>query len=472
MENSTTISAETRLEIDSLGEIAVPLSAYWGAHTARALENFQISGIPISRHPHLVRALVMVKKAAAQTNRELGELEPQRADAIIGACDEVLSGRHREQFCVDVIQGGAGTSTNMNTNEVLANIGLGKLGLPKGSYASLHPIDDVNRCQSTNDVYPSALKLAMHFALADLQSELRLLAGSFTGKGKELGHIMKVGRTQLQDAVPMTLGQEFEAFGATLHEEIDRIGETMDLLRECSLGATAIGTEITAAPGFRRLALRHLSAIAGIELVPAANLIEATSDTGVFMHASAALKRASVKMSKICSDLRLLSSGPQAGFGEIMLPPRQAGSSIMPGKVNPVIPEVVNQICFAVVGSDVTVTMASDNGQLQLNAFEPVMAHSVLQSISWLINGAKTLRENCVDGIVADEAHLARRAAESISMITALIPAIGYAAAADLAKLALESRRRVLDLVIETGLMGPEAAADLLRPRGLDRQPG
>ncbi|MFJ6415495.1 aspartate ammonia-lyase [Paeniglutamicibacter sp. NPDC091659] len=452
----------TRIETDSLGDVLVPAKAYWGAHTARALDNFTISGIPVSRHRHLVRALAMIKNAAAQANCELGILSPREATAIREACQEIQDGHHHEQFCVDVIQGGAGTSTNMNANEVIANLALEKLGYRRGEYQHLHPIDHVNRCQSTNDVYPTAIKLALIFATAELDHELGKLAESARNKGAEFADVVKMGRTQLQDAVPMTLGQEFDAFAATLEEDRSRLMESTALMLECSLGATAIGTGITAEPGYQEHVLRALSEVSGVPVFPAADLIEATSDVGFFMHMSGMLKRTAIKLSKISSDLRLLSSGPQNGFGEIILPSRQAGSSIMPGKVNPVIPEAMNQIAFAVAGSDTTVTMAADNGQLQLNAFEPVIAHVLLQSISWLEQGSRILRRYCMEGIEANTERLSLQTAASVGLATALIPAIGYAAAATVAKEALRDGSTILDIVTRRNLLDRDTAQSLL----------
>ena len=452
----------TRIETDSLGSIAVPATAYWGAHTARALENFTISGIPVSSHPRLVCALAMIKSAAAQANHQLGLLDPEQAAAIQAACQEIQDGHHHEQFCVDVIQGGAGTSTNMNANEVIANLALEKLGHSRGDYQHLHPIDHVNRCQSTNDTYPTAIKLALIFSVRELVEELRRLAAANEAKGTEFRDVVKMGRTQLQDAVPMTLGQEFKAFAATIEEDCARLYESTELMLECNLGATAIGTGITAEYGYQPLALQALQEISGLPVLVASDLIEATSDVGVFMHLSGMLKRTAIKLSKISSDLRLLSSGPQNGFGEINLPARQAGSSIMPGKVNPVIPETMNQVAFAVAGADTTVTMAADNGQLQLNAFEPVIAHVLLQSITWLGEGAKTLRTHCIEGIEANAEHLARKSAASAGMATALTPAIGYMAAATVAKEALHSGSTVVDTVTRLKLMDRTPALSLL----------
>lgn len=443
----------TRTEIDSLGTVEVPADAYWGVHTMRALENFPISKRPISIYPDLIVALASVKQAAARANREVGVLTAQKAAWIDEACQRIIDGELHDQFIVGVIQGGAGTSTNMNANEVITNLALEIAGYPKGRYDILHPIDDVNRSQSTNDTYPTAVKLAMTFSLTTMLAELDKLRIAFGRKGREFHDILKVGRTQLQDAVPMTLGQEFHGFATTLGEDLERLRETIKLLLEVNLGATAIGTGITADPGYAEAVVRHLRAITGLHLEPAPDLIEATSDTGVFMTFSSALKRSAIKLSKICNDLRLLSSGPQAGLGEINLPPKQAGSSIMPGKVNPVIPEAVSQVAYSVAGADVTVTMAAESGQLQLNAFEPVIAHSLLQSITWMRQACWTLRVNCVDGITANVERLDAMVASSVGVITALIPFIGYSAASSIAKEALRTGRPVADLVVEAGLM-------------------
>ncbi|QEO13366.1 aspartate ammonia-lyase [Agromyces intestinalis] len=457
----------TRTETDSLGSVEVPADAYWGVHTMRALENFPISKRPISVYPDLVRALASVKQAAARANHDLGVLPDEQAAWIEEACARIIAGEHHDEFVVGVIQGGAGTSTNMNANEVIANLALEIGGYPKGRYDIVHPIDHVNRSQSTNDTYPTAVKLAMTFSITTMIDELDALRRSFDRKGTEFHSVLKVGRTQLQDAVPMTLGQEFHGYATTLGEDISRLRETIKLLGEVNLGATAIGTGITAEPGYAASVVRHLSEITGLALETAPDLIEATSDTGVFMTFSSVLKRSAIKLSKICNDLRLLSSGPQAGLGEINLPPRQAGSSIMPGKVNPVIPEAVNQVAYAVAGTDVTVMMAAENGQLQLNAFEPVIAHSLLQSITWMRQACWTLRVNCVDGITANIDRLEAQVASSVGVITALIPFIGYQDAATLAKVALKTGRPVADLVVEAGLMTRAAVEAELSPSKL-----
>jgi aspartate ammonia-lyase len=460
-----------RTEIDSLGERQIPDDAYWGIHTARAVDNFPISKRQISVYPELVVALASVKQAAARANLELGVLAPEKAALIDAACAEIIGGRLHDQFIVGVIQGGAGTSTNMNANEVIANRALELGGHEKGEYGFLSPLDDVNRSQSTNDVYPTAIKIAMMYSLSSMLGEMRMLRDAFAAKGAEFAHILKIGRTQLQDAVPLTLGQEFHGWATTMSEDIDRITDTLPLLSEINLGATAIGTGINADPRYAAVVRRHLAEITGLDLVTARDLIEATSDTGVFMTFSSALKRAAVKLSKICNDLRLLSSGPQAGLGEISLPPKQAGSSIMPGKVNPVIPEAVNQVAFSVAGADVTVTMAVEAGQLQLNAFEPVIAHSLLQSITWMRQAFLTLRVNCVEGITANEARLAGMVGSSVSVVTALTPFLGYQASAALAKTALLTGRSIADLVVESGLMTREQVELELSPERLSGAP-
>ncbi|MBO3663312.1 aspartate ammonia-lyase [Microbacterium stercoris] len=457
----------TRTETDSLGSLEIPGDVYWGIHTARALDNFDISKRPISVYPELVVALAMVKQAAARANREIGVLDDERADLIDRAAQRVIDGEFHDQFVVGVIQGGAGTSTNMNANEVITNVALELAGREKGDYAYLSPIDHTNRSQSTNDVYPTAIKVGISLVHVSLLHELDMLRRAFLNKSREFHDVLKVGRTQLQDAVPMTLGQEFHGFATTLGEDYARLGENSSLLYEINLGATAIGTGVTAPYGYAQAVREHLNDISGLPLTTATDLVEATSDTGAFMSFSSSLKRNAMKLSKICNDLRLLSSGPQAGFGEINLPPRQAGSSIMPGKVNPVIPEVVNQVAFAVAGADMTVTMAAEAGQLQLNAFEPVIAHSILQSITWMRQGMHTLRVNCVDGITANRDRLGAMVGSSVGVVTALTPFIGYAAAAALAKTALLTNRSVADLVVEAGLMERSEVDKQLSPARL-----
>ncbi len=461
----------SRIERDSLGELEIPSDVYWGVHTARAVENFPISKRPVGVYPDLIRAFAQVKQAAARANADLGELDDERADYIDQACQEIIDGRLQDQFVVGVIQGGAGTSTNMNVNEVIANRALEIAGRPKGDYAFIHPIDHVNRAQSTNDSYPSAVKLAIAAAIKKLIAEVQLLQYSFHLKSREFRDVLKVGRTQLQDAVPMTLGQEFHGFSTTLAQDIERLQGLLPLLFSLNLGATAIGTGITAHADYAPAVMQHLRAITGeAGLSTARDLIEATSDTGVFMSTSAVVKRAAMKISKICNDLRLLSSGPQAGLGEINLPARQAGSSIMPGKVNPVIPEAVSQVAYVIAGSDVTVAMASEAGQLQLNAFEPVMAHIILQNTTWLRRAIRTLRINCVDGITANKERLAEMVNNSVGVVTALSPAIGYQAAADVAKAALRGEGTVRELVVQRGLLDEAQVDAMMNPAQLSNQ--
>ena len=464
---SDALSAQTRTETDSLGSLEIPASAYWGVHTARANANFPIARRPVSVYPDFVRAFACVKQAAARANHEIGALDEQRATLIDRACEEVRTGMLHDQFVVGVVQGGAGTSTNMNANEVITNRALELSGHAKGDYAFINPNDHTNMSQSTNDTYPTAIKIALAFSLRSLLDELQLLSDAFAAKGREFAHIIKVGRTQLQDAVPMTLGQEFTAFAVTLREDIERLDEAVALLAEVNMGATAIGTGINVPKGYREAVVRHLRENTGLPLVSAGNLVESTSDTGVFITFSGALKRSALKLSKISNDLRLLSSGPQAGLGEINLPAVQAGSSIMPGKVNPVIPEAVSQVAYSVAGADVTVSMAVEGGQLQLNAFEPIIAHSLFQSITWLERACRTLRENCVDGITANEERLADTVARSVTVITALAPVLGYAEAAALAKEALRTNEPVADLVVDRGLLGADELAELLQPARL-----
>ena len=459
----------TRIEHDLLGDRAVPASAYYGVHTLRALENFPITGTAISIYPDLVSALACVKKAAALANAELGLLDPVKADAIARACDEVAAGALADQFVVDVIQGGAGTSTNMNANEVIANRALELLGRAKGDYAHLHPLDEVNMSQSTNDVYPTAIKVALNFGIRRLAAQMRYLREAFEAKADEFVDVLKMGRTQLQDAVPMTLGQEFGTYAVMLGEDEERLQEAAALVREVNLGATAIGTGINAHPDYAALVCRRLSEIAGMELVTASNLIEATQDAGSFVQLSGVLKRIAVKLSKTCNDLRLLSSGPRAGLGEINLPAVQAGSSIMPGKVNPVIPEVVNQIAFEVIGNDITVSFAAEGGQLQLNAFEPVIAHSLFKSLLHLTNGCTTLADRCVRGITANTEYLKSTVDRSIGLVTALNPIIGYANATDVAREALLTGGNVADIVLARGLMTKAELDEVLRPEVLTR---
>jgi len=460
-------AAGVRRERDSLGELDVPADAYWGIHTARALINFPITRRAIYNYPDLIRALAATKLAAARANARIGVVDQVKADAIEAACREIMAGELHGEFMVGVIQGGAGTSTNMNANEVIANRALELLGHRKGEYSHLHPIDDVNRSQSTNDVYPTAIRIAMVFALARLSDEHAKLADAFAAKAREFAEVLKIGRTQLQDAVPMTVGQEFRSWAHTLDEDQRLFAASRSALVEINLGATAIGTGITADPAYASAVREELSEVLGFEVITAPDLIEATSDTGAYVTLSSTLKRAAVKLSKICNDLRLLSSGPQAGIHELMLPARQAGSSIMPGKVNPVIPEVVNQVAFGIIGNDATVTAAAEAGQLQLNAFEPVIAHAILQSTYWLSNACRTLRINCVDGIEVDRSRLRALVATSVGVVTALTPYIGYQLAADLAHEALATGESIRSLVLGRGLMDPERLDRVLTPERL-----
>ena len=461
------MTESARRERDLLGERDVPASALYGIQTLRAMENFAISGVELSEFPTLIAAHAAVKEAAAESNRDLGLLDPRIADAVIAACREIRDGRHHEHFRVDMIQGGAGTSTNMNANEVIANRALEILGYPRGAYDVISPNSIINLSQSTNDVYPTAIKLAMHSSIEQLRAAMGALAGAFLLKGEEFSPYVKMGRTQLQDAVPMTLGQEFSAFAHTMLEDVDRLGEAQALLREINMGATAIGTGITTPEGYAESVRAHLSRITGLDLITAPDLVEATADTGVFVQLSGVLKRCAVKLSKICNDLRLLSSGPRAGLGEINLPPMQPGSSIMPGKVNPVIPEVVNQVCFDVIGGDITVTMAAEAGQLQLNVFEPIIAYRLLRGMIILHRACDVLRVRCVTGITANPERMRQFVEHSIGIVTALVPILGYETATEIAKEALESGRGVYDLVCDRGLMTRDDLDRALNPEAM-----
>jgi len=462
-------TTDHRAEHDSLGAVEVPSRAYWGGQTQRAVEHFPITGVTISHFPHLIRALALVKKAAAHANMELGILPRETGEAISWACDELLHNRYHDQFVVDVFQGGAGTSTNMNANEVLANLALERLGHPRGAYSHCHPNDHVNLSQSTNDVYPTAIKIALYTRLDDLTSAIGELKNAFELKEVEFADVIKMGRTQLQDAVPMTLGQELGAYAVMMGEDIRRIQEAKLLLREMNLGATAIGTGINAPREYVDLVRLHLNRFGQLSFITSVNLVEATQDCGVFVQLSGVLKRLAIKLSKICNDLRLLSSGPQAGLNEINLPPVQPGSSIMPGKVNPVIPEVVNQICFQVIGNDVTISLAAEAGQLELNVMEPVILFNLYRTINLLTNGCRTLARRCISGITANREICQRHVEQSVGLVTALTPAIGYERAAKLAREALESGRGIAELAVEQGLMSREELEELLSPGRMTR---
>ncbi len=457
----------TRLEHDLLGERELPAEVYYGIHTLRATENFPISGTQIKAYPELVKALASVKKASALANYKFGQLDEQRKDAIVKACEDIENGELHDEFVVDIIQGGAGTSTNMNANEVIANRALDYLGLPHGMYKELHPLEHVNLSQSTNDVYPTAIKVALHSRINLLINAMGVLQEAFEQKADEFSDILKMGRTQLQDAVPMTLGQEFRAFAIMLSEDRDRLREASQLIQEINLGATAIGTGINAPKGYAKVVCSYLVEITGIPLETAGNLVEATQDAGAFVQLSGVLKRVAVKLSKTCNDLRLLSSGPRAGFNEINLPPVQAGSSIMPGKVNPVIPEVVNQIAFEVIGNDVTVSFAAEAGQLQLNAFEPIIVRNLFNSLVFLRQGCLTLAERCVVGITANRNHLRAMIENSIGIVTALNPHIGYENATAVAAEAHLTGRGVTEIVLEKGLLNKAELDEILRPESL-----
>ncbi len=458
---------KTRLESDLIGDLEVPEEAYYGVQTQRALDNFEISTSKMCNHPEFIAAFAAVKIAATQANNELDLIDDEIANVIVGAAEEVMEGKFDAEFPIDMIQGGAGTSTNMNANEVISNRALEILGHKKGEYSIVSPNDHVNLSQSTNDAYPTAIKLALINVNKKLIKHIERLIASFRSKGKEFESVMKMGRTQLQDAVPMTLGQEFEAYAVTLEEEIDRLSEMADLFLEINMGATAIGTGINSLPGYAKLCTRKLAELTGEKFVLASNLIEATPDTGSYVIYSSALKRMSVKLSKICNDLRLLSSGPRAGINEINLPKMQPGSSIMPGKVNPVIPEVVNQVCFKVIGNDLTVTFAAEAGQLELNVMEPVIVQSILESIEFLTKAMDSLREKCVDGITANEDVCSEMVKNSIGIVTALNPYIGYKNSTKVAKEALASGKSVYELVLEKELLTKEKLDQILDPKNM-----
>ncbi|MEM9553355.1 MAG: aspartate ammonia-lyase [Acidobacteriota bacterium] len=453
-----------RVEKDLLGEKTIPASAYYGVQTARALENFHITGVPIRQYSDLIRAFAMVKMAAARANHECGVLSDHVLHAIEGACQELIDGKLHGEFRIDVLQGGAGTSTNMNANEVIANRALELMGHAKGEYAHCDPHDHVNSSQSTNDSYPTALHVAVLLGNAKLVDELSCLTSALRAKGEDFGDVLKMGRTQLQDAVPMTLGQEFVAWATSLDGEVVALRQVETALLEVNMGGTAIGTGLNAPPGYAEACVRHLAEVANLPVYLAGDLVEATQDTQGFVLYSSVLKSLAIKLSKICNDLRLLSSGPRAGFNEINLPVMQPGSSIMPGKVNPVIPEVVNQVCFRAIGNDLAVTLAAEAGQLQLNVMEPLIIHSILESQTMFMNAARTLRENCVVGIEANRDVCRHFVERSIGIVTALNPVLGYDKATELAAEALRTDRGILELVREKKLLDEETLARVLDP--------
>jgi aspartate ammonia-lyase len=460
----------TRLEHDLLGDKAVPADAYYGVQTVRGLDNFHISGVELRLYPDLIRALAMVKLGAARANAECGVFDRTILTAIEGACQEIIGGALHDQFRLDVFQGGAGTSTNMNANEVIANRALELMGHARGEYRFCDPHDHVNASQSTNDAYPTALHVGMALGNVRLITAITALIGAFRAKGREFAPIVKMGRTQLQDAVPMTLGQEFTAFAETLAGEVRALEAVQRVLCEINMGATAIGTGLNAPPNYAASCTAQIGKISGLPLYLAADLIEATQDTQAFVLYSACMKSLAIKLSKVCNDLRLLSSGPRCGLREINLPAKQPGSSIMPGKVNPVIPEVVNMVCFRVIGSDVTISMAAEGGQLQLNVFEPVIAACIFEAQTLFINAANTLRVHCVDGITANPEVCAHYVDFSIGTVTALNPVIGYERATELAAEAATTGRGILELVREKGILSEAQITAVLDPRVMTGQ--
>ncbi len=456
-----------RIEHDLIGDREIPMEIYYGVQTLRAKENFNITGITLSNFPTFITSIAKVKKSCALANYELGLLEEYKKSAICEACDELIAGKYHEQFVVDMFQGGAGTSVNMNANEVIANIALEILGHNKGEYAFLHPNNDVNKSQSTNDAYPTAFRIALYEKIYELVDSMSILRKAFSEKADEFSEVIKMGRTQLQDAVPMTLGQEFHSFATMIEEDIQRLLESQQLVREMNLGATAIGTGINSHPEYAHLVEQKLQDVTGRPFKTAKDLVEATQDTGAYVQISGVLKRIATKISKICNDLRLLSSGPRAGLNEINLPAMQPGSSIMPGKVNPVIPEVVNQVAFQVIGTDMTITMASEGGQLQLNVFEPVIAYNLFNNMNMMKSAFETLADKCVKGITANEEHCKNLVVNSIGLVTALNPHIGYENSTSVAKEALDSGQSVYDIVLKRGLLTKEELEDIIRPENM-----
>ena len=461
--------AETkfRVESDLIGELQVPIDAYYGVQTQRAINNYKISNTRMCDYPEYIIAMAYVKMAAAAANTELGVLPKEIGEAIVKACQEIVDGKFWDQFPVDMMQGGAGTSVNMNANEVIANRAIELLGHKKGEYQYCSPNDHVNCAQSTNDAYPSAFRYTFVRMNKHVEKALEDLIASLRAKGEEFKDVIKMGRTQLQDAVPMTSGQEFNAFANNLEEEIANLERSVVLLKEINMGGTAIGTGLNAVPGFAELCTKKMSEFTGDTFEKAPDLVEATPDTGAYVSYSAALKRLAVKLSKTCNDLRLMASGPRCGLHEINLPAMAPGSSIMPGKVNPVIPEVTNQVCFKVIGNDTAVTFAAEAGQLQLNVMEPVIVECILESQTWLINVMNTLRTLCINGITVNADHCYKMVKNSIGIVTALNPYIGYKASTKVAKEALETGGSVYDLVLEHGLMTKEKLDEALDPKAM-----
>lgn len=461
------LSGKTRLEHDLLGDMEVPVEALFGVQTLRCVENFHISENLLSSHPYFIKGFGIIKMAAAEANHELGLLDTNIKDAIVAACRELMDGKHTEHFPIDMVQGGAGTSANMNANEVIANRALEIMGKERGEYKFCHPNDHVNMAQSTNDAYPSAMHLGLYMVHNTVIEKLNKLADAFEVKSKEFENIIKMGRTQLQDAIPMTLGQSFGAFATAMRSEAKRLEYASKEFLTINMGATAIGTGLTAEPGYAEACIKYVRKISGLDIKLAEDLVEATNDTSAIAGYSAALKQIAIRLSKICNDLRLMSSGPRTGLGEINLPPRQPGSSIMPGKVNPVIPEVVNQVCFKVIGNDFAVTMASEAAQLELNVMEPVMIESVVESALWLKRAFDTLRTKCVEGITANADHCRKQVEYSIGIVTALKPFIGYSNSTEVAKEALESGGSVYDLVLEKKFLTKEQLDKIMDPKNM-----
>ena len=455
-------SREYRTEHDSIGDKEVPADAYYGVQTLRAVENFRITGL--SLHPEFIASLAQIKKAAAITNREVDALDAEKCEAIVSACDEILAGKFHSQFVVDPIQGGAGTSLNMNANEVIANRAIELLGGKKGDYSLVHPNDHVNLSQSTNDVIPTAGKMTTIRLLMKLRIQLQCLHLALSKKAEEFDHVIKMGRTQMQDAVPIRLGQEFRAYADAVRREIGRVEKAIDEMRPLNMGGTAIGTGVNADKAYLQRIVSALSEVSGIDLIQADDLIDATQNLDPFVAVSGAIKTCAVSLSKIANDLRLMSSGPRAGFGEINLPAMQNGSSIMPGKVNPVIPEVVNQVAFNVIGNDMTITMAAEAGQLELNAFEPIIFYNLFQSIDTLGFATETFVDNCINGITANEKRCREMVENSVGIVTTLAPVIGYQRAADIAKRALSENRSVREIILEEKVLDPEETVRILDP--------